>query len=1622
MADETRTANVQLTANVDQYQQATAQAARHTNSLTESVNKLVSALDGITKRVGKKILIFSAADAAAMLAYTAIAAKHEKQLSTLAATTAVMSKTNAAYKKGIEDIARQLPVTGEQVTRLITQINKLGVTSEKQALAMAKTFINLSAATGENVESLAQSMTELSRMMGTLQGSDLSGFADSLTTVSVKAGVSATGVLQFAQSIAPMARAAGMGQKEIIGISAAFSKAGADGFAAANTFNTMVADITRQTMNGSPQLAKYSNAVGMTIDQFKGLSASDRIVSIFEAVNKAGPDSIRILDRLGFDGIRAAKSIQAVANEQGGLRQAIDDSVNAFGNGKTETGAQAAFGGLEDQMQLFRTNLEQIAVAIGEKLVPIATAFMSVMNKALDVVNQLAGPLLNVAGLIGGLLAPVAAAVGSLMTMLGPLSTLMMAMTLFRLSPIRAFGGGIKDAMAASTARAYGTTYVPASLAGRHQAGIGGLAPLKGYQAVPYSVGQLLGGRVPVGTPGVPSAVGQGLLRGGIATANMAQSWYINPTRQLIAGAGMRDPFMRYSATGDALTGAWNKSQTLGGAIRTAWKDPYGYAMSRGGPMAPATPTAPPAPPAFDAKAARLSAQQASEAAFRASDGDPAAAKAAYRDRMADARGTALAAEKAAKGLGDTAGAANNAALANKVHVRTMGEFGTAVRKAAVSAAGIPIAYGKMAGSLALQGAGKAGGGLLSMLGGMVGMGAGAGAVIAGVAGTAYALKQSQDESRKNIITDETMLNLTPTNAALGLATQSLKGFTYEMRKAERTGSDLKSVTEAMHLTQGELRKALGGGEPTDQRVKWLDSPEAAVAFLKAMGDVSPEAARSLASDITGQFGRTDAKGIIDTYLNTGDKYGMDPASIANPLYATGVRAQESGWVGALRMAPILNRLVPNDSNMSDAIKTSWVASEQNVGDVAAKYGEGPAARKELANVFSLMGSAYGSQDASRYTSTAADQMQGYKVGSAQIVEQSIKQFEEKYGDLGLSQNPDNLQDFYKEAFRSQEAGGKNFRDAAAQSGLNLSDFLSMDPKDVQANAVKMQRGSQSAFEQKVRGTRIGTYARDTQEVLDVTEGKKIGDVASIGKAVEGMVNEVTKGGKDFSRVTSEFQTLKKAINDVNDPLYQLADAAQRVAERQMMSAAVRNGGPIAGIAVQYNTAATKLTNMAPGDPGYDAAAGDVEAAKDAANEQGKAYLLAINQTNLSVERATEDHHRQMLLAQRDFTRSMGRAVEDTAKSIYDPMHRALNPGTIGIDSLLGNLKQQNKLIADQKKNLALAKKAGVSQQAIDTLNLTDPSMAYELQRLVAEGITPERAAEMNKAVGTRVSGTGALVAEQQGTRRAEEDNARVRKEQERAFALSLHRTADDFDLYMTVISGTFEQTMTKVNKGLDKLSNLTGTDFKWKFQDRLMDLLKLPGMGKTGGTAGAQQAAMAALPVGGSASFAPGMTSLMGTSIDPQIIKGKNYYTVKGPNGYVKLPFGWMTWSLEEKQQWYWANVGNGEPTPKPSSIVGAEGHVEGLGTTPSKVTSWSSAPKSITSADAKGVRTAGTKTPVNYNTKGGDGATFNNATHYNVANLKIESNDPVDFQRKLDHKMRERNLRKGQNATVSV
>lgn len=524
---DSRNANVVLTADTSQYQQQMAASTQSTNHLSNAIQALTSHLDGLTKRAGKRLVQFSASDFAALGGATTTAATFEKQLGTLRSTALLTNQSFKEMKGGIESTFTSMPVSRTQVIQLTEAITNLGITGVRQITSLSQIFTKLGAATGENSIGLAQGLVQLSRLMGTTNAQQIGNFANALLTVSKNAGVSATGVLNFAQAIAPMARQAGIGEAAVLGISTAFSKAGADGYVAANTFNSMVSDITNLIQVGSPQLQKYARLVGTTATEFAKMDKANALTQIFEAINRQGPRAIQTLNQLGFEGIRAQAAISAVV-QSGGLRQAISQATgSANDQGNLNRGARTAMQGLVDELIKVRNNFVQLGTEIGTTFLTPLTKVISVFNTMFETLNKIIKPFAPIIAAVGALAGAFTGLAGAALLTFAAISKISLAAALIR--PMLAFRGGMEIGRNPAATNAY---------AERNAAGTLGI-----FSRSAFTAGAGLGRTM--GPPGEGGGIG-GLAAFGLRTPFMV-------TRGL---ANAQTEFLRETATTPPIGGA----------------------------------------------------------------------------------------------------------------------------------------------------------------------------------------------------------------------------------------------------------------------------------------------------------------------------------------------------------------------------------------------------------------------------------------------------------------------------------------------------------------------------------------------------------------------------------------------------------------------------------------------------------------------------------------------------------------------------------------------------------------------------------------------------------------------------------------------------------------------------------------------------------------------------------------------------------------------------------------------------------------------------------------------------------------------------------------------------------
>lgn len=1378
-------ANVVISADVSQYQQSVSQATAQTNQFASSVDALASKLDGITKRAGKKLALFGAADLAAMTGMVAIAAKYDKQLSSLNANLATTTKNSKAYALSINQIARDMPVARAEVAALVTQLEKQAQASAQSAESMARSFIKLGAATSENSSMLAASMIQLNKQMNTMASGSgaVAGFSNSLVAVSKAAGVSSQGVLDFAQNLAPFTRTAGIGEKALLGISSAFNAAGADGYAAANTFNSMVSDITRSIQNGSPDITKYSNLIGVTVSQFKEMDATDRITRIFETIAKQGPNAIRTLDMLSQDGIRASKAIQAVT-QSGDMRGMINKAVAGYDNSDPlNQSAKAGQKGLTDSLDQTRENIMQMGQAIGSGLVTPATQALDVFNKILSTTNAIAAPILAIGGVLSTVLGGAALGGGAIGSTLGTFGQIAMAGYALRSRPARALLGGLQAGFQSRNA-------TPLTGLAANQARLYAAGEMPRYASPFYTgargFGQAIAGPMQSG----PNYLGRAL------TA---------PIRLVGWGAMASANFYDDSRTnGEDRPRAWQARALQNTAVQGADRSERNRIRALG----------------------RSLDQQVAAGAMT-----EAAAKRQMESAVRLARANVTAAATTDQLTATTRqaiGAMGKAAAANvRAGVSNLGAVG------GMAARGLGGMIGGPMGLLA------AGFGAYSVINGANNMRNAAvpDAAMNPISEYNAALGLSTDKlTDLNQAIAKTARSYSTADAALSdmaaAAKMAASSTSYTSSIAKNlSGSDtgqglafLRSIggqltgDNAASVNADLVRKygAAGASQITQQYKAGKNVTSTDINYL--LGAAQTADSKSLWSG----FSDLTNGGISDeSQLMAGNLVGSISSASAGAAAQDQFKGQQ---VQASLVGGALTSIVQQQGKgqLSNVVATKTISGlEQNFfgGEIGFN------GRNDMGGGWAASAADYTGKDMADLTE--AD-IQKWFVEKAIPDNPTLQKWYDQQKALGLDpfmaiskaytvSRPSS--DPVVQRINATKLGGFAKGDSATQYALNEG-FGSGAAQQASVNqllvaGMKAGGGDSSktimAFDQLISS-------------IDLSSDR-LSQLGQAAWAAYSGLRSLQRGG--MSSAGASASVLMDATAIINAPTTN-ANAevqGQKKQERaQELSATEQQYKQYAQALFQYQTQVTRSN-----DDFY------------------RSQRRAQDAFGMQMMYAEQDYYRQREWNAADFGKSMKRAAEDAAKSIYNPWERVYSQLTAGAGDVAQNMEDQNKMIQDQVGNLRKAHEAGLSQQVIDQLDLANPANAQQFQAILDDiAQNPQYVERLNAAAKTRAAATTKLTQNSDNLqyRRALEDfnvsltrsDTLFKQSQERAnkqFGISMaqmaedHTTAmdrakEDMNNYGSAIANNFSEAEKYIKGVQDKLgiANKYTTDMAKLFAD----------------------------------------------------------------------------------------------------------------------------------------------------------------------------------------------------------
>jgi len=1411
------------------------------------------------------------------------AASYQKAMSGVAARGNAASDSIARLEKSTMRLARSFPVGMGEAVQVMGALQEQGFKSGKQMDSLAKSFVQLGAATGTNAAGIGQQFLQLSRSFGNGAAS-FSAFSDSLTTTVAKMGGSAPSVVAFSKALAPIASTVGLSETAVIGLSTAMSKLGEDGGYAATSFNKVLLDLTKATRYGGPELKAYADLMGMTSDQLSKLmkqSPAEVVNRFSEAIAKAGPDIQRNLDALGFDSVRTTKSVLALA-QSGGTRQAIDIATKAYGDGSTARAAGEAMGGVNDQAQMLKETMSQTVAEIGKPLLGIATTQLKIANSVAGMINSVvgSGPGQAITG-AGGVLAGVGSFGMTALSLASTVGAVRWGIGTVRKSRFgQGFGAGrMNAAQGMAPELAYGAA----------APGMMGAGEKAGYFATSMMMAPGMGSLANDMEGNVVRRSGAAMMMNGAARLN--NSLNTNWLRSIM-GKPPLDPSAEYERmkTTSALYG---KSLTGVGALEA-------------GAEGPRMPTGRDVGYAVNDYRNSFAAETRGQALARLGR---------------SAGGTVLAsgemlAGSAAKTIGTTAAMVAPIVASPLAIAGGLGGLGymmysekqtqdTHLQNYADASKDIYSATNAFAAA-----AGEAGRGLVSFTAALE-------TATAGMAKSVTTFSKSTEKLSADEMSQANKPGYTP---AFKLEGDNITGMTGKEvagqiisqlgpgatpSDIERAKLDVYSQTKNSAVTNEAM--SIVGKMFQDGKTPNVDYDSIAAAitgqggwfgtlmgsgtdaqnvlgtrFMQVGDQAAVETGRAYGGKVNGVDATTaaslgEANKMIKTLVGTQDettRKALVPA-IANKLGVTDKDAISWGFAGSdiNNMDGAFNAKLANSKNpvqdfltqLQSGVTKQGGGTIQTSKDLAAlmqggidinnidlkRFASTPATETEFRKNDSLfakaMGASNGLADA-LYGADAAARKVGKTFATLPTdVRNGLTDTQRALGEYSAS--PADADKAYKagqallnEALKAnngnQTAANAQLRQAAAgvEAGP-LADALSK-ALELQGPRQQLAAAARSAGASNVDAIRAGLQAQRGPMPTDSAGMQEYQTTINTGLSAQTSAiaqmrgtllsqKQVDLGNMQAQRgagIQIGAMTRDERINEQHAQIQfdtqqkrQRADYLQQVRwmekddEVQRMRAKRDFDRSQTYAETDYQTARSHMqrdydTQMLRAqrdfDKSQDRARSDYDKSVLRADEDQKLTIARANRDfSRSQERAEADYNKSRIRSVEDYNKQLKRLIEDSAKSMYDPYKRMNVQMIVDAGQLVQNLKDQTDAINKQVQNLADARSMGLSDAAIQQLNLADAGNAQQLSRIVSDMKGNQSYADqLNQAAAAKQSAAGALVSDKGNvsTARMAEDFATSMTRGEQDFQTSVDRSKQDFATSMSDQAADFAKAMAR--------------------------------------------------------------------------------------------------------------------------------------------------------------------------------------------------------------------------------
>lgn len=344
-----------------------------------AANERMGSLNSMHQRMGQNLMTGTAqlaAFSAPLIGVASSAIEFESSMAEVNKTVGFKSTQSLqSFSNEIKNLSKEIPLSVNQLANIAASGGQLGVL-EKDLIGFTKGVSKISVAFDMSAEKAGDSMSKLMNSLGE-PISKMTEIGDAINAVSNSSPAKASEIINALGRVGQVGKNFGLVKEETIALSSAFIAMGSPAEVAATSVNAMLTTLSTLDPKNKKQRAAFSS-LGLDIQKFSKLVADDgqqAIMTLLESINKL-PDSEKIRTLTGVFGKEYASQIATLSGGIGTYTNQLRTLKDLDSSGKSKyLGSMSKefasiSGTTKNKLQLFKNNLNLLAINIGETLIP----------------------------------------------------------------------------------------------------------------------------------------------------------------------------------------------------------------------------------------------------------------------------------------------------------------------------------------------------------------------------------------------------------------------------------------------------------------------------------------------------------------------------------------------------------------------------------------------------------------------------------------------------------------------------------------------------------------------------------------------------------------------------------------------------------------------------------------------------------------------------------------------------------------------------------------------------------------------------------------------------------------------------------------------------------------------------------------------------------------------------------------------------------------------------------------------------------------------------------------------------------------------------------------------------